>query len=98
MCQDEHSVKHPDYAIFQLFLSVSRGSLHLITRYCTPSSPLRVMVVKKKTPKVEAVALDEEKLHKLIGEDVEPRLRKCFCSCSCFGNPRESELYVMTCK
>jgi len=26
------------------------------------------MVVKKKTAKVEAVALDEEKLHQLIGE------------------------------
>lgn len=28
------------------------------------------MVVKKKTSKVEAVALDEEKLHKLLGEGV----------------------------
>lgn len=27
----------------------------------------RVMVVKKKTAKVEAVVLDEDKLHKLIG-------------------------------
>lgn len=30
----------------------------------------RVMVVKKKTAKVEAVVLDEEKLHKLIGNVV----------------------------
>lgn len=32
------------------------------------------MVVKKKTSKVEAVALDEEKLHKLLGKGVKVQI------------------------
>uniref|UniRef100_A0A3Q3IWU0 tRNA (32-2'-O)-methyltransferase regulator THADA n=1 Tax=Monopterus albus TaxID=43700 RepID=A0A3Q3IWU0_MONAL len=35
------------------------------------------MVVKKKAAKVEAVVLDEEKLHKLIGNGTEPLMSRC---------------------
>lgn len=39
----------------------------------------RVMVVKKKTAKVEAVVLDEDKLHKLIGNVTKLLMRETNC-------------------